>query len=99
MANVNDDIQCCGLHEVCARKLLSAVSPEVEYYDDEELDAYCGRSADSYTEAEVEEFRYVLYTMRADEVAGWLRSLQLRQVELPRELRDEVMMIVGDLRQ
>lgn len=95
----NDDIPCCGLREVCERKLLRAAREEVEYYDDEELDAYRGRSADSYTEAEVEEFRYVLYTMREDEVAGWVRSLQLRQVELPDGLRDEVIMIVGDPRQ
>ncbi|MCD8304501.1 MAG: phospholipase [Prevotellaceae bacterium] len=95
---MNSDIQCCGLHEACERKMLAAPK-EAEYYDDEELDAYRGRSADSYTEAEVEEFRYVLYTMREDEVAGWLRSLELRRVELPQELRDEVIMIVGDLRQ
>ncbi len=92
------DIQCCGLHEVCERKLLAAAE-EAEYYDDEELDVYRGRPADSYTEQEVEEFRYVLYTMREDEVAGWLQSLRLRQVELPQELRDEAIMIVGEARQ
>ena len=48
---------------------------------------------------EIEEFRYVLYTMREDEVAGWVRSLQLRQVELPDELKDEVFLIIGERRQ
>ena len=40
----------------------------------------------------------MLYTMRSDEVAGWVRSLQLRQVELPDEVKDEVIMIVGERR-
>jgi hypothetical protein len=37
--------------------------------------------------------------MREDEVAGWVRSLQLRQVELPDELKDEVFLIIGERRQ
>ena len=36
--------------------------------------------------------------MRNDEVAGWVRSLQLRGIELPDELKDEVFMIVGERR-
>ena len=40
----------------------------------------------------------ILYTMRDDEVAGWVRSLQLRAVELPDELKDEVFLIVGERR-
>ena len=43
--------------------------------------------------------RRILYTMREDEVAGWVRSLQLRQVELPDELKDEVFLIIGERRQ
>jgi len=100
MALKNLDIECCGQHEVCEKdSLLAAVSKEIEYYEDEELDAYRGRPGDGYSEKEVEEFRYVLYTMREDEVAGWMRSLQLRQVELPDELKDEVFLIIGERRQ
>lgn len=100
MALVNLDLECCGQHEVCERdSLLAAASKEIEYYDDEELDAYRGRRGYDYSEKEVEEFRYVLYTMREGEVAGWMRSLQLRQVELPDELKDEVLLIIGERRQ
>ncbi len=100
MAVVNVDRECCGQHEICEKEsLLAAVSKDIEYYEDEELDAYRGRSGSDYTDAEVEEFRYVLYTMREDEVAGWMRSLQLRQVELPDELKDEVFLIIGERRQ
>lgn len=47
---------------------------------------------------ETDEFRDVLYTMRDDEVAGWVRSLQLRGVPLPDALKDEVFLIIGERR-
>ena len=84
--------------ELPAVRLLAAVSRKIEYYDDEELDNYRGRHSDDYSNAEVEQFQDILYTMRSDEVAGWVRSLQLRGVELPDELKDEVFMIVGERR-
>lgn len=36
--------------------------------------------------------------MKDDEVAGWARSLQLRGVELPDDVKDEVFLIVGERR-
>ena len=94
------DMECCGQHEVCEKEsLLAALSRQVEYYDDEELDRFRGRQASEYTKDETDEFRDILYSMRSDEVAGWVRSLQLRQVELPDEIKDEVFMIVGERRQ
>lgn len=93
------DSECCGQHEVCEKEsLLAAVSKEIEYYDDEELDRFKGRPADQYSEEEIEEFRDVLYTMQEVEVAGWSRSLQLRGIELPDELKDELFLIVGERR-
>ena len=94
-----EDMTCCGQHEVCEKEsLLAAVGKEIEYYNDEELDSYRGRSSDDYTEDEAEEFREVLYTMKETEVAGWVRSLQLRAVELPDQVKDEVFLIVGERR-
>lgn len=90
---------CCGQHEVCEKEsLLAAVSKEIEYYDDEELDAYRGRESDAYTAEEIEQFEEILTTMREDEVAGWVRSLQLRDINLPDTLKDEVFLIVGEMR-
>ena len=80
------DVECCGQHEVC------------EYYDDEELDQFIGRAGDAYTEEETEMFRDVLYTTLDVEVAGWIRSLQLRGIELPDDLKDEVFLIIGERR-
>lgn len=94
-----EDMECCGQHETCEKEsLLAAVSKQIEYYNDEELDRFRGRGSDAYSSDEIEEFRDVLYTMRDDEVAGWLRSLQLRAVELPDELKDEAFLIVGERR-
>ncbi|MDE6157483.1 MAG: phospholipase [Muribaculaceae bacterium] len=91
--------ECCGMHITCEKdSLLASVSPTVEYYDDEELDRYAGMGADDYSPGQVEEFRDVLLTMRPDDIAGWARSLQLRQIELPREVRDELIMIVAETR-
>ena len=93
---MKEDFVCCGLHEVCEKDSLRAAREDIEYYEDEELDRFRGRTA--FSEEEVEEFREVLYTMKETEVAGWVRSLQLRAVELPNEVKDEVVMIVGERR-
>ena len=95
-----EDMECCGQHEVCELdSLLAAVSKEIEYYNDEELDRYRGIPAEEYPDEAIDEFREILYTMREDEVAGWVRSLQLRAVELPNALKDEVFLIIGERRQ
>lgn len=94
-----EDMECCGQHETCEKdSLLAAVSKEIEYYNDEELDRFRGVEADGYSPDEVEEFREIMYTMREDEVAGWIRSLQLRAVNIPDEIKDEVFLIVGERR-
>lgn len=96
---VQPDQECCGQHEVCEKdSLLSAVSKQIEYYNDEELDRFKGLGNAVYSESEVEEFREILYTMRNDEVAGWVRSLQLRDITIPDEIKDEVFLIIGERR-
>ena len=93
------DSECCGQHEVCEKEsLLAAVSRGVEYYDDEELDRYIGTPPEAYTAEQEEEFRDILYTMRDEEVAGWVRSLQLRGIALPEGVKDEVFLIIGERR-
>lgn len=92
-------MECCGQHEVCEKEsLLAAVSKKIEYYDDEELDRYIGTPPDGYTAEQEDEFRDVFYTMREEDVAGWVRSLQLRGIALPDTLKDEVFLIIGERR-
>lgn len=91
--------ECCGMHITCERdSLLASVSPEVEYYDDEELDRFAGVSPSDYSRDDVEEFRDILLTLRPDDIAGWARSIQLRGIELPPEVREELLMIVAEER-
>ncbi|MBD5358605.1 MAG: phospholipase [Bacteroides sp.] len=97
--SVEDGGICCGMHTVCEKTNLSPLTGEIVYYDDEELDRYRGRDADSYSSEEVEEFRDVLLTLLPEDVAGWSRSIQVREINLPTEVRDELLMIVSELRQ
>ena len=91
--------ECCGMHITCERdSLLSAVSDEIVYYDDEELDAYRGVGASDYTPEAIEEFRDVLLSLLPHDIAGWARSLQLRGIELPAPVRDELLMVVAEAR-
>ena len=99
-AQASDNEECCGMHITCERdSLLASVSAEIEYFDDEELDRFAGRNAAQYTSDEIEEFREVLLTMRPDDIAPWARSIQLRGIELPDMVRDELLMIVAEARQ
>lgn len=82
---------CNGENTKCEQEcMMEAATKDIEYYDDEELDAFKGRTSDSYTDEEVEQFSEVLYTMKPEEVAGWNRSLILRGINLPDPLKDEV---------
>ncbi len=91
--------ECCGMHVTCEKdSLLTALADGIVYYDDEELDVYAGRQADSYTDEEIERFRDVLLTLLPDDIAGWSRSVQLRGITLPQAVRDELIMIVSEAR-
>lgn len=89
---------CCGQHLICEKTSLSIVSDEVIYYDDEELDRFAGRTPESYTPEETEEFRDVLLTLLPEDVAGWARSITLRNIQLPSEVKDELLLLVTELR-
>lgn len=93
------DEECCGQHHICEKdSLLAAVSKQIEYYDDEELDNYIGVAPDEYTAEQTDQFRDVFYTMQDVDVAGWVRSLQLRGICLPDDIKDEVFLIIGERR-
>ncbi len=78
--------------------LLADVSQTIDYFDDEELDRFAGRGADSYSPQETEEFRDVLLTLLPADIAPWARSIQLRGITLPSEVREELLMIVAEAR-
>ena len=82
---------CDGNNSKCEQECMmeAAVRP-VEYFDDEELDKYKGRPSDAYTDEEADEFAEVMYTMRPEEVRDWNRSLILRGVSVPDQIKDEL---------
>ena len=81
---------CNGEDERCEQEcMMEAATKEIEYYNDEELDRYKGRPSDEYTDDEAEEFSEVMLTMRPEEVKGWNRSLILRGINMPNQIKDE----------
>lgn len=89
---------CCGMHEVCEKTTLMPLSGDIVYYDDEELDRFKERNGGDYTPEETEEFRDVLLTLLPEDVAGWSKSLQLRNIVLPADVKEELIMIVSEQR-
>ncbi len=89
---------CCGAHEVCEADSFLSSNDNVEYYNDEELDRFKGIAPNEYNEDAIEEFRDVLYTLKEREITGWAKSMQLREIELPDVIREEVLMIVEERR-
>ena len=89
---------CCGQHAVCEKESLLADKAAYEYFDDEELDAFRGHTG-PYTPEEVAQFDEVLLTLREEETADWLKSLQQRGITPPDSVRDEALLIIAERRQ
>lgn len=93
----SDCSACSGESAKCAHDcMMEAAVKDVEYYDDEELDMFAGRRSDGYTDDEAEMFREVMLTMNPCEVDPWSRSMALRGIEPPDQIKDERMMIMDD---
>ena len=91
--------ECCGMHITCEKSSLSPVFfDETLYFDDEELDEYANRPEYQYTDEDIEKFRDVMLSLLPEEIAPWARSIQQRGITLPEEVRDELFIIVEDVR-
>lgn len=87
---------CDGSSTKCEKECMAEASAKpIEYFDDEELDRYAHRPSDAYSDEEAEQFRYVLYTMRPDEVPRWSRSLTLRGINVPDQVKDELLLLIN----
>lgn len=86
--------ECCGAHEVCETDLINKMSEEIFYYEDEELDAYKNFEENDFNDDHIDEFREVLYSLKENEMEGWLRSLELRKIELPSIIKSEVVFML-----
>lgn len=94
------DGTCCGQHNICEQdSLINTFVEDIDYFDDEELDKYKGRSAENYSAEEVDEFREVFYTMNDEDKPRWIRSLLQREIDIPNQIKDEVFLIINELRE
>jgi hypothetical protein len=94
----SEDDGCCGEHLVCERETLLQTNAKVEYYDDEELDQLIGIAAEDYTDQQYQMIREVFDTLKPSDVPGWVRSIQLRNIQLPLDIREEALLIVVERR-
>ncbi len=97
-ASTEPDDGCCGEHLVCERETLLQTNAKIEYYDDEELDQLIGIAAENYTDEQYQMIREVFNTLQAKDVPGWVRSIQLRNIQLPLDIREEALLIVVERR-
>ena len=88
---------CSGSDSRCEQEcMMEAATKDIVYYDDEQLDIYAGRPSDSYTDEEIETFAEVLYTLLPQDAKGWNRSLILRGINIPNQLKDELIQLVSE---
>ncbi len=87
---------CCGAHEVCEFDQIKMDESIIEYYDDEELDAFKNINEDAYTNNQIDQFREVLYTLQTEEIRYWLLSIERRNIRLPGILQSEARMLMAE---
>ncbi len=81
---------CCGAHAIC-EKGLKKLDTVIDYFDDEELDEMKGIPSGEFTDEQVDLFRDVLYTLRQEEIADWMVSLEKREIHFPELLKAEAL--------
>ena len=92
--------EACGLRSICPSEQILAgeCKQEVTYYEDEELDDFAGRGENDYTPEEEEQWRDVLYTLRADDLLGWGQSVKRRGLVMPAAVREEFLHLAAEHR-
>ncbi len=96
--NLKNSEECCGAHDICDKDSLLSSDDKIEYFEDEELDRFKNKDATEYLPEEIEEFSEVLLTLQENEVASWMKSLQLRSINMPTTTRNDALLIVSERR-
>lgn len=89
---------CCGEHLVCEQQTLLHPKSAPDYYDDEQLDELADIPAAGFSSEQYAAVREVFDTLREEDVEGWCRSLEMRRIELPQDIREEALLIVKERR-
>ncbi|MDR1518348.1 MAG: phospholipase [Dysgonamonadaceae bacterium] len=93
------DGECCGLHEVCEKRASKTACGNVEadYFDDEELDRHRGKASSGYSEKEADEFREIFHSVLDGEKFLWIKSLNMRHIAIPNQLKKEISKVIDNL--
>ena len=92
-------VECCSTNDVCpSEMMLRHANDPITYYEDEELDAFKGRTAADYNDDELEQWRDVLYTLKNSELLSWERSIKKRGIAMPDVIKEELISIVNEIR-
>lgn len=87
---------CCGAHEVCEFNEADFNEEIIIYFNDEELDVLRNVRESDLTEAQIDELREVLYTLKPKEISMWLVSLGRRHIHLPAILKQEARQLAAE---
>jgi hypothetical protein len=96
---ISENSACCGAHEICEIDNLQIIDTKIEYFDDEELDVLAGISPEKYTKNQINTVSEIFYSMRENDIAPWLRSLQLRNIQLPETIKDAALLVITERRE
>ena len=87
---------CCGAHEVCEHPA-DELNSAPDYFDDEELDRFQRRLSHEYSDEEANEFREIFNTMMDHEKTLWLKSLRMRHIGLPQQVKQEMAQVMKSI--
>lgn len=90
---------CCGEHLVCEKEIILHNPQEILYYDDEELDSLADIEPENFTVKQTESIEQVFRTLQEKDIAGWCRSLQQRNINLPNHIKEEALLILKEQRE
>ena len=89
---------CCGAQSICQHDTLLNSSNKIAHYNDFELDVLAEISPVDFSNEQLKLLLDVFFSIKENEMAGWLRSLQIRNIQLPVELREQALLIVSERR-
>lgn len=80
---------CCGGGTNCHKYTNTGSSANsLQYFEDEELDRFKGKSPSDYSPQEIAEWREVICTLQPQEVRGWVTSIHRRGLLIPAEIEE-----------
>lgn len=96
--NTRKKQSCCDEKALCNKDTLLNHSEKITYYSDEKLEQLTGIPKHKLSKTQIALLSEVFYSLNEEDIAGWLRSLQLRRIELTTDLREQALLIISERR-